>query len=117
YDPAGRSRRGPPMSPASDSTLADPQQIITGLQRQLADAQRQLEERAAERDEALARETATAEVLGVINSSPGDLAPVFAAMLRKATELCEAAFGVLETFDDVLLRVAATYQLPGALTD
>ena len=54
------------MSPIPDSTLADSEQLIADLQRQLA-------ERRAERDEALQRETATAEVLQVINSSPSDL--------------------------------------------
>ena len=56
------------MGATQDGTLANPEQLIADLQRQLAECK-------AERDEALRQQTAIAEVLRVINSSPGDLAP------------------------------------------
>src|SRR3984893_2991727 len=73
------ARRDKQMTATVDNAGADLQRANTGLR--------------PRRDEALVREAATTEVLQVINSSPGDLAPVFDAMLEKALRLCEAAHG------------------------
>src|ERR1700693_4685071 len=101
------ARRAKQMTATLDEAGTDPRQTI-------ADLQRQLDERTAERDEALKQQTATAEVLGVINSSPGDLAPVFDAMLEKATRLCEADFGVLYRYDGERFEVVAVRGAPPA---
>jgi hypothetical protein len=98
------------MNATPENTAADPEQLIADLRRQLA-------EREAERDEGLQRETAIAEVLQVINSSPGELTPVFDAILERGMRLCEAPFGGLRRFDGRVFRTMVARDASGAVAD
>jgi GAF domain-containing protein len=73
--------------------------------------------RTRELAEALEQETATSEVLQVISSSPGELEPVFQAMLANATRICEASFGMLFRFKGDAVEAAAMLGVPPAFAE
>src|SRR5262249_43294274 len=63
------------------------------------------------------QQTATSEVLKVISSSPGELEPVFQAMLANATQLCAAKFATLYLCEGEAFRTATTYNVPPELAE
>jgi GAF domain-containing protein len=67
--------------------------------------------------QSLEQQTATADVLRVISSSPGELEPVFNAMLENATRICEAKFGVLQLCEDGGFRMVAMHNAPPAYAE
>ena len=70
-----------------------------------------------ETKKAMERQAATADILKVINASPGDLAPVFQAMLANAVRLCEAGFGVLYRYEDGAFEPATMLNAPKPYSD
>jgi signal transduction histidine kinase len=74
----------------------------------------EVQARTRELSESLEQQTATSEVLRVISSSPGELQPVFEAMLENATRICEAKFGNLLLYEGNTFRVAAMHGAPEA---
>src|SRR6516162_1520373 len=75
------------------------------------------QQRTRELTESLEQQTATSEVLRAISSSPGELEPVFQAMLANAVRICEAKFGMLLSYDGKEFRTVALHDLPPAYAD
>jgi len=83
----------------------------------VAELERRLQASLAERDELLQQQAASNEVLRVINASSGDLAPVFDAILERATSICEAEFGLLASRDGGQMRTVAARGVPPAFAE
>jgi len=97
---------------------------ITGLRSKTTKARTHVDRvRAANADlkkklaEALEQQAATSEVLSVISSSPGDLEPVFQAMLANAVRICDAKFGQMYLRDGDAFRAVATHNAPPAYVE
>jgi two-component system, NtrC family, sensor kinase len=72
----------------------------------------EVQARTRELSEALEQQTATSEVLQVISSSPGELEPVFQAMLANAMRICDAGFGILFEYADGAFRALSSLGVP-----
>jgi adenylate cyclase len=77
----------------------------------------ELRQRTTDLSASLEQQTASAEVLGVISASPGELEPVFQTMLQNATRLCDAKFAALFEFTDGAFRALSNLNTPPALGD
>ena len=87
------------------------------MRKQLEARNRELAEAREHLSGALERQAATDEVLRVISSSPGDLEPIFNAMLENALRICEAKFGILLRYNDGAFVAQAMVGAPSALVD
>jgi GAF domain-containing protein len=77
----------------------------------------ELRQRTTDLTEALEQQTATSEVLQVISSSPGELEPIFAAMLEKAVRVCDANFGNIYRWDSETAHLVAAHNTPPAFAE
>ena len=94
-------------------TFAD-QAVIAIENTRLFEAEQQ---RTRELSESLEQQTATSEVLQVISSSPGDLQPVFGAMLENAVRICDAKFGNIYRWGGDALHLVASHNTPTAYAE
>jgi hypothetical protein len=95
----------------------EPNSLTAELKTQLEVRTRELAETRKALAEALEQQTATSEVLRVISSSPGELEPVFQAMLESAVRICAAGFGTLFRYDGERFDAAASIGTPPALVE
>jgi two-component system, NtrC family, sensor kinase len=98
------------MTETLNDAATDPQKAIAELQRNLA-------ERTAERDELLQQQTATADVLKVISRSTFDLQTVFETLAESAVRLCSAERGLVFRFDGQLLRFTVGHNVSPEFRD
>jgi GAF domain-containing protein len=98
-----KRQNAPKDSSRGASRAAGEDGEIARLNRELNEAREQL--------------TASSELLQIVSSSPGDLQPVFEAMLERAVRICDATFGNIYRWDGELLHLLAAYNTPPALAE
>jgi two-component system, NtrC family, sensor kinase len=88
-----------------------PDDTHINLQQTAAALPQELETRTIERADALARQSATSEILSVLSRSPSDIRPVFEAIVARAAQLCEAELSSVFRFEDGRLYLVAVHSL------
>src|SRR5262245_5363669 len=102
---AGKNRRRTTKSRHVDRRIS----TLTDLEKQLREERREHSDTRRQLSDSLEQQTATSEVLKVISSSPGELRPVFNAILENATRICEAKIAEIILAENSMLRTVAGY--------